>query len=72
MHLAAAVGTPVVAIFGMTDPKKTGPLGTGHVVLRASEEGARDIGPDAPEAIACLQALGPDRVHDAVVQVLGS
>jgi len=72
MHLAAAVGTPVVAIFGMTDSKKTGPLGTGHVVLRASEEGARDIWPDAPEAIACLRALGPDRVHDAVVQVLGS
>ena len=35
MHLAAAVGTPVVAIFGPTDPALTGPYGDGHVVLRA-------------------------------------
>jgi lipopolysaccharide heptosyltransferase I len=35
MHLAAAVGTPVVAIFGPTDPALTGPYGDHHVVLRA-------------------------------------
>lgn len=35
MHLAAAVGTPVVAIFGPTDPALTGPYGAGHVVLRS-------------------------------------
>jgi len=35
MHIAAAVGTPVVAIFGPTDPMLTGPYGKQHVVLRA-------------------------------------
>ncbi len=35
MHIAAAVGTPVVAIFGPTDPELTGPYGKQHVVLRA-------------------------------------
>ena len=35
MHLAAAVGTPVVAIFGPTDPALTGPYGNRHVVLRS-------------------------------------
>ena len=35
MHIAAAVGTPVVAIFGPTDPALTGPYGNQHVVLRA-------------------------------------
>lgn len=35
MHLAAAVGTPVVAIFGPTDPALTGPYGQQHTVLRA-------------------------------------
>lgn len=35
MHLAAAVGTPVVAIFGPTEPALTGPYGDRHVVLRA-------------------------------------
>jgi lipopolysaccharide heptosyltransferase I len=35
MHLAAAVGTPVVAVFGPTDPALTGPYGNRHVVLRS-------------------------------------
>ncbi len=34
MHFAAAVGTPVVALFGPTDPSLTGPAGEGHTVLR--------------------------------------
>lgn len=34
MHLAAAVGTPVVALFGPTDPNRTGPYGKGHAVIR--------------------------------------
>ncbi len=35
MHVAAAVGTPVVGIFGASDPALTGPYGKEHVVLRA-------------------------------------
>jgi len=35
MHLAAAVGTPVIALFGPTDPARTGPYGTGHTIVRA-------------------------------------
>ncbi len=33
MHVASAVKIPVVAIFGSTDPIRTGPLGNGHTVL---------------------------------------
>ena len=33
MHVAAAVATPVVAIFGPTNPDRTGPYGPGHRVL---------------------------------------
>jgi len=32
MHIAAALGTPVVALFGPTDPARTGPLGPGRVL----------------------------------------
>lgn len=35
MHLSAAMGTPVVALFGPTAPWRTGPYGSEHVVLRA-------------------------------------
>ena len=34
MHLAAALGVPVVAIFGSTEPAWTGPSGAGHTILR--------------------------------------
>jgi heptosyltransferase-1 len=33
MHLAAAVGTPVIALFGPTDPARTGPYGEGHTII---------------------------------------
>ncbi len=33
MHVAAAVGTPVVALFGPTSPVRTGPYGKGHRMI---------------------------------------
>ena len=30
MHLATILGVPVVAVFGSTEPRLTGPLGSGH------------------------------------------
>ena len=32
MHLAALLGVPVVAVFGSTEPRLTGPLGNGHTI----------------------------------------
>jgi heptosyltransferase-1 len=34
MHLAAALGTPVAALFGPTAPWRTGPFGEGHQIVR--------------------------------------
>lgn len=34
MHLAASVGTPVIALFGPSDPRRYGPLATRQQVLR--------------------------------------
>lgn len=36
MHIAAALGTPVIALHGPDDPEKWGPWGEGHVVIRAN------------------------------------
>ena len=36
LHLAAALGIPVVAIFGPTNPARNGPFGTRSIVLRSS------------------------------------
>jgi heptosyltransferase-1 len=35
MHLAAALGVPVVGIFGPTDPARNGPFQTRSIVLRS-------------------------------------
>ncbi len=34
MHIAAAVGTPVIALFGPTDPNRTGPYGKNHTIIQ--------------------------------------
>jgi lipopolysaccharide heptosyltransferase I len=38
LHLAAALGTPVVALFGPTDPARNGPVPKGTVLRNASEK----------------------------------
>lgn len=73
MHLAAAAGTPVVAIYGLTDPTKTGPLGHGHLCIQAEPQNAsRDIGRHDPLATEALRRISPGQVADAVLQTLTS
>ncbi len=36
MHIATAVGTKVVALFGAADPARTGPIGSGHRIVQAA------------------------------------
>ncbi len=69
MHLAAAVGTPVAAIFGLTDPGKTGPLGR-SVVLQKSAVQSRDVTRDSDAARRALAAVTPDEVFTAVTALL--
>jgi heptosyltransferase-1 len=38
MHIAAALGIPVFAIFGPANPTRTGPYGAGHTVIRKEIE----------------------------------
>ena len=70
MHLAAAVGTPVVALYGITDPSKTGPLGRVCRVLQNSDLRARDIPRDSPEARTALAAIHPDQAYAAAIECL--
>lgn len=73
MHLAAALGVPVVAIFGSTEPRWTGPLGQGHVVIRRHVPCSpcfRRVCPRPHEAYRCFAEIAPEEVAAAVVQVL--
>jgi ADP-heptose:LPS heptosyltransferase len=53
MQLAACVGTPVVALFGPTDPGRTAPVGSGHCVVSpppGCDDRMRGISVDEVEA----------------------
>jgi heptosyltransferase-2 len=66
MHLASAVGSRVVAVYGVTDPKKTGPLGEGHQVLQAQDVcRSRDVARDSVEASRALLAVSAADVSAA-------
>jgi len=69
MHIGAAVGARVVAIYGMTDPTKTGPLGTATIIQRVGER-SREIGADSKDARIRLASITPTEVYDAVLAFL--
>lgn len=70
IHLAAALGIPVVALFGPTDPARTGPYGTRSVVLRHPEsKTTTSHHPDAEEGLLQISA---DEVISAARWLLGS
>lgn len=71
MHLAAAVGTPVVGIYGITDPEKTGPLAKKFRIIQHSTIKSRDIARDSEEAKKALESIKPDGVFGAVADLLG-
>lgn len=71
MHLSAAVGTPVVAIYGLTNPAVTGPLGTGHRVVAAEGVTAsRQIARDSEAARQALASIPAARVSAALIELL--
>jgi heptosyltransferase-1 len=71
LHLAAAVQTRVVGLFGSTDPDRTGPLGTGHQVLLKKlscvpcEDKNCRLG-----TRACMDAITVDDVLGAIRKVI--
>ena len=73
MHLAVAVGTPTVALFGATDPKRHGPYGRRNVILHDPSPGAMVPGKRPTEAAgtASLARLSPAQVLAAVREALG-
>jgi lipopolysaccharide heptosyltransferase II len=66
MHLATLLGVPVVAVFGSTEPRLTGPLGSGHSVLRHQVECSPCFLRECPIDFRCMKAVTVDEVAAAV------
>ncbi len=74
VHVAAAVGTPVVDIFGRNQaglsPQRWGPLGEGHVVLHKEVGCVTCLAHNCDIEFLCLTSLTADEVLAATKQVL--
>ena len=75
MHVAAAVGTPVVAIFGSTSPELTGPGLPGdspHHLLKSHAACAPCFRRVCPIDFRCMTSISVERVVDAVGKAYAS
>jgi heptosyltransferase-1 len=69
MHLACALGTPVVALFGPTAPWRTGPFGEGHAVVRLKIPCSPCFRRHCPDP-RCLTELPVASAQEAVEKIL--
>jgi heptosyltransferase-3 len=72
MHIAAAVGTPVIALFGPSGEFNWGPWGDGHVVIKKDWE-CRPCGKDGCEGSKrsrCLEEISEEEVIKVVLELL--
>ena len=75
MHIAAAVGTQVVAIFGPTDAARTGPYGSSHTVIAKGVHCSpchpgRNPGGCGGSSCMAMEAVSLDEVANAVERIL--
>jgi heptosyltransferase-1 len=72
LHIAGAAGTPIVAIFGPTDPERNGPWAPGDVVLSRYGTCACHYQRQCRQAAWCLNEVSVAEVTAAIQQRLGS
>jgi heptosyltransferase-3 len=73
MHIAAAVGTPVVVLFGPSGDHEWGPWGVAHHIVTSAAHPCRPCGNDGcggGKVSECLTTLPVARVHAAINEML--
>ncbi len=71
MHLAAALGTPGIALFGPTDPSATAPVSGNWKILYQQEPCAPCFKRECPRNTrACMTGLTPDMVIDELKRLV--
>ncbi|ACL70637.1 glycosyltransferase N-terminal domain-containing protein [Halothermothrix orenii] len=72
MHLAAAVGSRVVALMGPTDPVTHGPYGDGHIVIQHQDlDCIKCWKRECPASHSCMKNIRVDEVLSAAERILG-
>lgn len=75
VHVAVAVGTPVISLFGRSDPglspKRWGPLGKMDVYIHKDVGCSKCLAHKCLKGFVCLGAILPDDVVEASRRILG-
>lgn len=71
MHIAAALGTPTVSIWGSTSPELTGPLSPRSVIIREPVECSPCFLRKCPIDFRCMDRIQVGAVAQAVLKQLG-
>jgi lipopolysaccharide heptosyltransferase I len=66
MHLAAAAGARVLALFGPTAPWRTGPYGPSHTVVRKGMACSPCFQRDCDDNVRCMEAITVEDVMTAI------
>ena len=70
MHIAAAFGVPVVAVFGPTDSTTTAPCGDDHQIVRQSVECSPCLLRECPIDHRCMIGVTVEQVYGAAAKEL--
>jgi heptosyltransferase I len=69
MHIAAAINTPVVALFGPTAPWRTGPFGVGHQIIRLNKDCSPCFKRSCPTT-ECMNEISVEMVVERIEHIL--
>ncbi len=70
MHVAAAVGTPFVGLFGPTDPARHVPPAGNHAVIKKDFPCVPCYHTHCDKGYICMQYIKPDEVYEALRKTL--
>jgi lipopolysaccharide heptosyltransferase I len=79
MHIAAALGAPVIALFGPTDPYKTGPYGWSEIRTEQEKKNLKVIRASIPcspcfkkkcKNLLCMRGISVDTVLEEIKEYL--
>ncbi len=70
MHMAAMVQTPVVALFGPTQPERVAPYNTRHAIIRANQLDCLGCRRRSCRQHRCMDLISPEKVLEATLRII--
>ncbi|MET0503163.1 MAG: glycosyltransferase family 9 protein [Candidatus Binatia bacterium] len=72
MHIAAAVGTPVVSLWGATSPRRTGPYGFEHLVIEGRASCSPCYRKHCPIGRICMRSIALEEIMAKIETALST